>query len=312
MRASTYDNQCFEHDRNAQSDSLLNALSTALHHRDKSPSTVTVPTNPLKVIHIDPSTAEACFNLRKRSFSHPNNNNTREVGLSTYNSSFLSGLFADIAKANETNEVEDPRMELETSHSSPCKKSRLSRTKSISRCGKSFANLQAAVNASSSLKSKAPILAPILTPCTDSTNSPIKRDDSLSYQLHCVSSASSNESDSMQTAAIGKIAFPQLPATVSNSSCSQLARLTRRNSGQLLPESETDSKESYGWFVNVDDDDESRAPLTATDSSYAYASSSSLGDLAFFSAPKRANRHDAEVEWAKAADTVDDVLGDFF
>ena len=114
----------------------------------------------------------------------------------------------------------------------------------------------------------------------------------------------------MQTAAIGKIAFPQLPATVSNSSCSQLARLTRRNSGQLLPESETDSKESYGWFVNVDDDAESRAPSPATDSSYA--SSSSLGDLAFFSAPKRANRHEAKVEWAKAAGTVDDVLGDFF
>ena len=87
-------------------------------------------------------------------------------------------------------------------------------TKSISRCGKSFANLQAAVTAS--LESKAPILAS----CTDSPNFPIKRDDSLSYQLHCVSSAFSNESDSMQTAAIGKIAFAQLPANVSNSSCS--------------------------------------------------------------------------------------------
>ena len=103
---------------------------------------------------------------------------------------------------------------MEMSHSSPCKKSRVSMTKSISRCGKSFANLQAAVTVS--LESKAPILAS----CTDSPNFPIKRDDSLSYQLHCVSSAFSNESDSMQTAAIGKIAFAQLPANVSNSSCS--------------------------------------------------------------------------------------------
>jgi hypothetical protein len=69
--------------------------------------------------------------------------------------------------------------------------------------------------------------------------------------------------------------------------------------------------ESYGWFVTMDDDDyhtPSIAPAQKADSS------SSLNALAFSAAtaPKGSNQHDAEVEWAKAADTVDDVLGDFF
>ena len=44
-----------------------------------------------------------------------------------------------------------------------------------------------------------------------------------------------------------------------------------------------------------------------------YAAACGVQGLAFqaHTAPKASN-HDAEVEWAKAADTVDDVLGDFF
>eukprot|EP00545_Synedropsis_sp_CCMP1620_P006111 CAMPEP_0119025246 /NCGR_PEP_ID=MMETSP1176-20130426/33397_1 /TAXON_ID=265551 /ORGANISM="Synedropsis recta cf, Strain CCMP1620" /LENGTH=250 /DNA_ID=CAMNT_0006980741 /DNA_START=219 /DNA_END=971 /DNA_ORIENTATION=+ len=250
--------------------------------------------------------------MRKRSV----NGDQRDVAMSSYNSAFLSGLFADIAKANVTSEDKDSdlsqsceRMTLSTNNTnvitncpSPSKKSRISMTKSISRCEKSFGNLRMAA------KPRKSFISPI-------TESPVVRSDSLSYQLHCVSSSSSNESDALQTVDIGKLAFPHLPATVSNSSCSHLASLTRRNSSQLLLEPETDpTKECYGWFVTMDDDDDHTpipSPATTAD---PYNSSSSLSALAFSAAtaPKGANQHAAEVEWAKAADTVDDVLGDFF
>lgn len=302
MRASPQDNQCYENDRNSCSLGLAMPSAMALHHGDAPPSTVP---NPLK--DRVPSSVGMCFNLRKRSFLG-DNRNVREVGLSTYNSAFLSGLFADIAKANEAQH--EPRT---TDAPSPCKKSRISMTQSISRCEKSFANLHVAKDASNA-ENAMPIFAAPVTESHPSTALTLARDDSLSYQLHCVSSASSNESDSSHAAAIGKIAFPHLPATVSNYSCTQnTASLTRSTSGQLLPESETDPKESYGWFVTFDEDDQDSAPFTTASSAVPY-SSSSLSDLAFsaVTAPKRSSQHDSEVEWAKAADTVDDVLGDFF
>lgn len=73
---------------------------------------------------------------------------------------------------------------------------------------------------------------------------------------------------------------------------------------QVTQEEDGSAKESYGWFVEMDDADFT----VASADPYAPAK-----DLAFsaHTAPK-ADNHDAEVEWAKAADTVDDVLGDFF
>ncbi len=57
----------------------------------------------------------------------------------------------------------------------------------------------------------------------------------------------------------------------------------------------------------MDDDDEAATPVDP------YKTTSNTTSFAFIAptAPKGVN-HDAEVEWAKAADTVDDVLGDFF
>ncbi len=303
MRASSQDNQCYENDRNSYSLGLAMSSATALHYGDDTPSTVP---NPLK--DRVPSSVGMCFNLRKRSFLG-DNRDVREVGLSTYNSAFLSGLFADIAKANEAQDESRT-----TGAPSPCKKSRVSMTKSISRCEKSFANLHVAA-AADIVENALPIFAAPVTALQRSVASTLARDDSLSYQLHCVSSASSNESDSSQAAAIGKIAFPHLPATVSNYSCAlNNASLTRPTSGQLLPESETDSKESYGWFVTFDEDDQDSAPFTTASSAVPFSSTSTFCDLAFsaVTAPKRSSQHDSEVEWAKAADTVDDVLGDFF
>ena len=82
-------------------------------------------------------------------------------------------------------------------------------------------------------------------------------------------------------------------------------------------------EDSYGWFLALDRDvDASEEHVTDAYHASAAAlaaghesSSSSCGSAALaFQAPVSAAAgcaaHDAEVEWAKAADTVDDVLGD--
>jgi hypothetical protein len=242
--------------------------------------------------------------LRKRSVS----DERQGVVLSSYNSDFLSGIFADIAQANSSSAQEDP------DHSDPrldnamsVKKSRVDLHRSISRCAKSYANL------ASQDKSKAdlfdgPASKALVTKAAQDRESYHKtqepsRPASLSYPLHCVSSASSNEDEDL-----GKLAFPHLPATVSDYSCG--TSLSRNSSGQQLPVSDTapavKENNSYGWFVEMED--EEQAPETHIDAYQA-----TTGGLAFQAptAPKAVN-HDAEVEWAKAADTVDDVLGVFF
>ena len=125
--------------------------------------------------------------------------------------------------------------------------------------------------------------------------------DSLAFQLDCVS-GEEEKSTSTDSAAI--VAFPNLPATVSDSSCS--AGLTRANLIKQASSTEKQYKESFGWFVDLDDHQtvETRAglPYTVSNENLAFQAST---------APKSDN-NDAEVQWAKAADTVDDVLGDFF
>jgi len=129
-----------------------------------------------------------------------------------------------------------------------------------------------------------------------------KQHDSLAFQLGCVAGSDSSPT-STSTAAI--VAFPHLPATVSDSFCS--AGLTRTNLIMQASSLETQSKESFGWFVDLDDHQQTAEPIAALPCSV------SCEDLAFQAptAPMGDN-NDAQVEWAKAADTVDDVLGDFF
>jgi len=271
--------------------------SFALHREG---GTATFVPNPLK----DAETSSIGINLRKRSVD----DGGRGVVMSSYNSAFLSGLFADIAKANngasvsEAYQDEDPRLD-------PCmpnKKSRSTITRSISRCGKSFCDL-----------SKIPRDTPPKTDNNPATSPATVSPDqhfipryspsrsALSGELHCVSSASSNESEAHD---LGKLAFPQLPATISNPSCNTSLTLTRKDSSCQQSLDTEKIKESYGWFVEMDDDDDATMPPPK-----ALPCSVSTEDLAFVAAtaPKRVN-YDAEVEWAKAADTVDDVLGDFF
>ena len=84
-----------------------------------------------------------------------------------------------------------------------------------------------------------------------------------------------------------------------------------------------EGEDSYGWFLALDHDVD--APEEHITDAYATAAASAAGAAGnettssmtaalAFQAPVSATAgcaaHDAEVEWAKAADTVDDVLGD--
>jgi len=124
---------------------------------------------------------------------------------------------------------------------------------------------------------------------------------------------------------------PNLPVTVSNNSCQAAnpaslriassddsgrrrvsitsnEEVVKGCSGSSNPPT---SGEGYGWFVQTDSDDSGSAREIAQP---VYGSSDSLKDELAFRAPVAPKRDDdqAEVEWATAADTVDDVLGDFF
>lgn len=123
---------------------------------------------------------------------------------------------------------------------------------------------------------------------------------------------------------------PNLPVTVSNNSCqpSNLAspytascddrgfrRVSITSNEEVVKgcsgSSNPTSGEGYGWFVQTDSDDSGPAREIAQS---VYGSSDSSKDELAFRAPVAPKRDDdqAELEWAAAADTVDDVLGDFF
>jgi len=74
--------------------------------------------------------------------------------------------------------------------------------------------------------------------------------------------------------------------------------------------SEGDTCNGYGWFVAADSDKDQQLK-TSVD---AYASYSNNDDLAFQVpvAPMRSKEEERELAWCTAADTVDDVLSEFF
>ena len=97
---------------------------------------------------------------------------------------------------------------------------------------------------------------------------------------------------------------------MSNSSCGNFTLTRVLSDLQSSYTEKTYHSETYGWFVEMEDDsDEAVAAAGAGIDPYT----ASKHDLAFTAptAPKAEN-YDAELQWATAADTVDDVLGDFF
>lgn len=260
------------------------------------------------------------FNLRKR----PATCERPKVKLTSVNSAFLSGLFADVAKGQADTDTENTNPQDITQESDPRvnqtlpnKKNRVSMTMAMSYAGKSMMNLQDALVSPMPEALQAPmspdsvdifdIPFPSITKTGAPSQSPMERKDSLHYQLNCVSSYEASLDSVAQTVSEAtKIAFPHLPATVSASSCNTL---TRNLSDLQTFTTEKPQKDSYGWFVEMEEDHQApTAPVKDP-----YASTTKTAELTFTAttAPKATN-HEAEVEWAKAADTVDDVLGDFF
>lgn len=246
------------------------------------------------------------FNLRKRESS--------KMNMSSYNSAFLDDLFADVARVAQSDDEENPAEDASSTTEEdmrfdltlPVKRSRVSLTKSFSRCARSYKNLAVEVSSPGGVDSFPFDATSVSKTCSPS----MERMDSLHFQLNCVDPSRSPKSVKSVVDIIDS-AFPHLPATVSDSSCSKQQDLTQLPD-QPVSESETSSdspKESYGWFVDLDTSDDDEEVVTD-----AYGRSASSTDLAFTAptAPKRASNYDAEVEWAKAADTIDDVLGDFF
>lgn len=254
------------------------------------------------------------FSLKKRSIRDPNN----VVNISSYNSDFLTGLFADVAKVSDTTDTpskpkrgSDLISSDEESSSSqhmylcgPSKKSRTSLKKCLGRVQSSAKNLSR-LGAVVSPKG----INEFFRVSDRPANSMLRRnEDSLQFQLSCVSDPSDSRRCSNAPKStvenVAKIAFPSLPATVSDSSCH--AGLTRVNLVRQASVPENPKKESFGWFVDLDDNQ-----TVEVNPSLPYAVSSDSLAFQAPTAPKGAN-DEAELEWAKAADTVDDVLGDFF
>lgn len=261
------------------------------------------------------------FTLKKRTIR----NSLDDVNISSYNSDFLSGLFADVAKVTEMvgassvkrslpfRETQATNCEL-SSRESPMKKQRTLRSSSMNRCKYSSYNLsQLDSHHSPKLVNEEPnhvIASPpkldFIAPSQEErlqTAIQSGQVDSLAFQLDCVGGS---ESSTLSTNAAAVVAFPNLPATVSDSSCT--AGLTRgiQIKHGSSPEKQQQHKESFGWFVDLDDQQHKKGQTIA---SYSF----NCSDLAF-QAPTapHASHNDAEVQWAKAADTVDDVLADFF
>lgn len=241
------------------------------------------------------------INLRKRPCS------SKMTNLESVNSAFLSGLFADVAMATQVSSSDAGDSSLQ-----PSKKSRINKTKSMPRCERSFAVLMKALNQASNEDPNHESLTNFNTATIlDATDQLFgRRDNSLQFQLDCVSSSSSTDVSSATS-----IAFPYLPATVSNSSYSNnpssptstlthvISDLQSSVTEKIIPT----STETYGWFVEMEDEVSSTSQAPTLDRFFPPK------DLAFSAhvAPK-ADNYDAELEWATAADTVDDVLGCFF
>lgn len=273
---------------------------------------------PMAPLDVNSNSGSRRFNLRKR--SHDN----KKVTMSSVNSAFLDGLFADVARVASTDEPadqtfaedvstvseEDARLDCSLS----VKRSRLSLTKSFSRSGRSYKNLTEVSSPVGVDSFPATTQGPAITKTLEASCSPsMERMNSLHFQLNCVDPSPSPKSVKSVVDIID-MAFPHLPATVSDSSCNKQQDLTQP-SDQQVSEPETPNAtptETYGWFVDLDaaDGNDETEDIPAD----AYTRTPSSLDLAFTAptAPKRVSTYEAEVEWAKAADTVDDVLGDFF
>jgi len=276
-----------------------------------------------------------CLHLRKRKcniFSDDCPATERNI-----HADFLSGIFQDLADVHSYddapntsagNVVPNPLGD----HSSnaylinysdedlrPNKKARISLS-SLSRSSKSFSDLPQGNNGQT----------PLLTDCLTATSTLTSYDNNNVPSVHPVSvdSTAARIVDEVFHDSLVHIGFPCLPATVSACASSCSSNNLTRTSVQAAQVIETptypnvegsehhDEKDAYGWFVDLDEEvvhDRFLAVAAATENSRAIACPP-YTDLTFAATTgsKKTVELDSEVEWAKAADTVDDVLGAVF
>lgn len=245
---------------------------------------------------------------------------------------FLSAIFDDIAKA-QADTITDINFEGTDNpiSSSPSyldsgiiphknKKFRSCLSRSLSRCGKSFKNLPAAFTSYS-----AATVSTEVTQVTDLSSqisprsgedpdfepqSPIPTDHVI------VTSHFPDAASIIDQVLSSNIPFPKLPATVSEQSCSppnnKNVIQTVDNAAQGVGRKKRPLKDCYGWFVETDEDEQLRNRAEAI-ADASVKTRASPDDLSFSAITAlKSVVADDDLEWAKAADTVDDVLGDFF
>lgn len=228
---------------------------------------------------------------RKRTFetsstcSSPENIN--QPFLLSYGSAFLSGIFADIAQASvEVGPQESAAPKSDGPHP---KKPRFQASTSLGRQSNSCKAL--ASQADGEVEAKA-----ALSPAS-AVVSPRPKMSALKIQLF------NNQVRELQDMAFPSL--PNIPTAISSGSCTtSSSAITPRN----VDEGEHGDSPSYGWFVSIDSDADLGDNSIASSSGFL---PNTKPDLAF-KAVANPSIQDMEVQQALAADTIDDVLGDFF
>lgn len=211
-----------------------------------------------------------------------------DFALTSYNSAFLEDLFDDIAAAQEDEaktESPDPSPTTEATLSvaypsdhSLAKRRRVSTNKSLGRCGQSLANLASCADLASFRMGVRKKSSVVIAPKFAASKAPPKT---------------------------------ELVATVSASLSFNLDLGLAEDSKPEESKNEKCQQGDFGWFIDTDDQEDFGFQKGLSASSSAPA----LVPLAFSASTAPvgpSEEQQAEVEWAQAADTVDEVLGDFF
>ena len=266
------------------------------------------------------SKSGSMFAPRKRAKIHLESLDVDAINFSSFNSGYLSGLFADVAKVAVLSELRiqpkrgphliSPDVPEDSAagqtngsvdNGPMTKRSCLALNRSSIKARASCKNLDVLAGGTVSYE----VPNPLATVSTES-------DSQLSDFSKDISSSPSQTGASFLDGT--EEALPHLPNTVSDSSCGhEVSRAKLDHAQQEVPLSnEINSIGSFGWFVDLDEGEDKPGCVTFGDSS-AVSSASGTDKLAFQQAtpPKRVS-DDADLEWAQAADTVDSVLGDLF
>ena len=274
-------------------------ISFALHKIESESSAEWAPLNPL-LSNDSRCTQQA--NSRKRSCSQISNQEPNQPFLSSYGSAFLSGIFADIAQASD----EKSGTSSSTSDEPHNKKSRTTPSAlTLGRPSKSFMGLAGLTDGAGNGKPlvSTPLVPFVVSPRSNQSTTNIHHFKDQVQQLQGVAFPS----------------LPHIPNTISSSSFSSsnlTAPSLSRDESQTSIASEMDQDSSgsdFGWFVSTDDDPES---ALIKERAMSVSTAPAFDDLAFKARDTvgalEKPPQDTEVVQALAADTIDDVLSDFF